>query len=83
MWKNCAAVEGTQTWMLCSAQSCRKRSSRADECSGPCPSKPCGRYIVSPHMRPHFASPEAMNWSITTWAPLTKSPNCASQMTSS
>ena len=28
-------------------------------------------------MRPHFASPEAMNWSITTCAPLAKSPNCA------
>ena len=33
--------------------------------------------------RPHFASPEAMNWSITTCAPLAKSPNCASQTTSS
>jgi hypothetical protein len=33
--------------------------------------------------RPHLASPEAMNWSITTWAPLAKSPNWASQITSS
>ncbi len=31
-------------------------------------------------MRPHLASPEAMNWSITTWAPLAKSPNWPSQM---
>ena len=37
-WKICAGVDGTQTCMLCSAQSCRKRSGRADECSGPCPS---------------------------------------------
>jgi hypothetical protein len=28
-----------------------------------------------------LASPEEMNWSITTCAPLTKSPNCASQIT--
>jgi hypothetical protein len=34
-------------------------------------------------MRPHFASPEAMNWSITTCAPLAKSPNWPSQITSS
>ena len=32
------AVEGTQTLMLSSAQSCRKRSRRAEECSGPWPS---------------------------------------------
>jgi hypothetical protein len=32
--------------------------------------------------RPHFTSPEAMNWSITTCAPLAKSPNCASQIVS-
>ena len=30
---------------------------------------------------PHFTSPEEMNSSITDWAPLTKSPNCASQAT--
>ena len=33
-------------------------------------------------MRSHFASPDEMNWSIMIWAPLTKSPNCASQSTS-
>ena len=38
---------------------------------------------VRPLRRPHFTSPEAMNWSMTTWAPLTKSPYCASQITSS
>ena len=31
-------------------------------------------------MRSHLRSPDEMNWSITTWAPLAKSPNCASQM---
>ena len=35
---NAAGVDGTQTCMLCSAQSCRKRSSLAEECSGPWPS---------------------------------------------
>ena len=33
-------------------------------------------------MRSHLRSPEEMNWSITTWAPLAKSPNWASHMTS-
>jgi hypothetical protein len=28
-----------------------------------------------------LVSPELMNWSITTCAPLAKSPNCASQIT--
>ena len=28
-------------------------------------------------MRNHLRSPDEMNWSITTWAPLAKSPNCA------
>ena len=36
--------------------------------------------MVRPLRRPHFTSPEAMNWSITTCAPLAKSPNCASQI---
>jgi hypothetical protein len=33
-------------------------------------------------MRSHLRSPEEMNWSMTTCAPLAKSPNCASQITS-
>ena len=32
---------------------------------------------MSPQMRPHLDSPELMNWSMTTCAPFTKSPNCA------
>jgi len=32
---------------------------------------------------PHFTSPEERNWSIMTWATFTKSPNCASQSTTS
>ena len=32
-------------------------------------------------MRPHLASPELMNWSMTTCATLAKSPNWASQIT--
>ncbi|MNW59580.1 hypothetical protein D3C74_375040 [compost metagenome] len=30
---------------------------------------------------PHFCSAEEMNSSMTVWAPLTKSPNCASHRT--
>jgi hypothetical protein len=38
MWNICAGVVGVHTCMLFAAQSCRKRSRRADECSGPWPS---------------------------------------------
>lgn len=38
IWNIYAGVDGTQTYILCSAQSCRKRSSRTDECSRPWPS---------------------------------------------
>src|SRR5579872_3535395 len=31
-----------------------------------------------PLMRSHLRSPDEMNWSNSTWAPLAKSPNCAS-----
>ncbi len=54
---------------------------RALECSGPCPSKPCGSSITRPLGWPHFDSEQEMNWSIMICAPLAKSPNCASQMT--
>ena len=37
-WKYCAGVDRFATRMLPSAASCRKRSSRAEECSGPEPS---------------------------------------------
>ncbi len=33
-------------------------------------------------MRSHLLSPEQMNWSMITCAPLAKSPNCASHSTS-
>ena len=33
-------------------------------------------------MRSHLRSPEEMNWSNITWAPLAKSPNCASHKVS-
>ncbi|SST09296.1 Uncharacterised protein [Acinetobacter baumannii] len=38
--------------------------------------------MVRPQSRPHLLSPLVMNWSMTTWAPLAKSPNWASQITS-
>ena len=37
-WKYCAAFDGWQIWKLSRAASCRKRSMRALECSGPWPS---------------------------------------------
>ncbi len=78
-WKYCAGVVGLTTCMLSSAQHCRNRSSRALECSGPRPSKPCGSSSTSPLSRRHLSSALAMNWSMITWAALTKSPNWASQ----
>ncbi len=53
---------------------------RAEECSGPCPSYPCGSSMTSAEGCRHFDSAEVMNWSMMTWAPLAKSPNCASQI---
>jgi hypothetical protein len=81
-WKNCAAVVALATRMFSCAASWRKRSSRALECSGPFPSYPCGRRSVSREVWPHFERPATRNWSTTICAPLTKSPNCASQRTS-
>ena len=49
---------------------------------GPFPSKPCGNSSTSPLSRRHLSSALAMNWSMITWATLTKSPNCASHITS-
>jgi len=43
---------------------------------------PCGRSSTSPDVWPHFWYDADMYWSIMTWAPFTKSPNCASQITS-
>ena len=81
-WKIWAGVVRLTTRQLPFTESSRKRSSRAEECSGPCPSIPCGSSSTSPERRFHFSSPEARNWSMITWAQLTKSPNCASQMQS-
>ena len=53
--------------------------SRPEVWSGPWPSWPCGSSSVTRGRWPHFTSPEEMNSSTIDWAPLTKSPNCASQ----
>ena len=42
-----------------SSHSCRKRSGRAEECSGPIPSRPCGSSSTSPHCRIHLHCPAA------------------------
>ena len=65
-WKYWAGVVQFTTCRLSSAQVCKKRSTRALECSGPWPSKPCGRSITSPLMRPHFTWADVMNWSMIT-----------------
>ena len=54
---------------------------RAQECSGPWPSWPCGSSSTRPTGWPHFVSEPARNWSMITCAPFTKSPNCASHIT--
>ena len=55
---------------------------RAEEWSGPWPSYPCGSRSTTPEDWPHLVSLAVMNSSMTIWAPLTKSPNCASHATS-
>ena len=55
---------------------------RALECSGPWPSNPWGRSSPTLLGWPHLSSAAATNWSMMTWAPLKKSPNCASHRTS-
>src|SRR5690606_16007286 len=81
-WKKLAGCVQLTTCMLFSAHSSKKRSIRADECSGPWPSKPCGRSMTSPFDRLHFVSALDMYWSMMICAPLKKSPNCASQIVS-
>ena len=70
------------TRILSLAASCKKRSMRELECSGPCPSYPCGKSITNDGVCCHFELPETMNWSTITCAEFAKSPNCASQSTS-
>ena len=71
-----------RTCILSLEQSCKYLSNRADECSGPCPSYPWGNNITNPEALDHFLSPDAINWSMITCAPLAKSPNWASHKVS-
>ena len=66
--------------LLFSAANCKKRSSRADECSGPCPSKACGKNNVRPLRSPHFARALDIKLSNIICAMFEKSPYCASQI---
>ena len=45
------------------------------------PSYPCGRRRTMPDCRSHLASEPERKVSMAIWAPLAKSPNCASQTT--
>ncbi len=55
---------------------CKKRSRRAELCSGPWPSYPWGRRRTNPVVVIHFSSPDAMKLSIIDCALFVKSPNC-------
>ena len=82
-WKYCAGVVQLHTCMLFSAQSVRKRSMRALECSGPLPFVAVRQQHHQPaRLSPLLLRQQEMNWSIMICAPLAKSPNCASQITS-
>ena len=70
------------TWIFSWALNCKNLSNLAEEWSGPWPSYPWGNNITSPLALDHFISPEVIYWSIIIWAPLAKSPNCASHKTS-
>ncbi len=80
-WNQLAGVLGWATVNASSPASCSQRSIRAEEWSGPWPSKPCGSISTTPECWPHLASPPAMNSSAIDCAPLAKSPNCASHIT--
>jgi len=80
-WKYCAAAVGWATVMFWPAARVRNRSRRAEECSGPWPSKPWGSSSTRPEAWPHFSSAATRKLSMMIWAPLAKSPNCASQTT--
>ncbi len=54
---------------------------RPEVWSGPWPSWPWGSSSTTSARWPHLASPEEMNSSMMDCAPLTKSPNWASQST--
>ena len=60
-WKKFPGVLQIATRMLLPAQSCKNRSIRPDEWSGPWPSRPCGRSTVNPDVSSHLSSPLAMN----------------------
>jgi len=55
---------------------------RDEEWSGPWPSYPCGSSSTSPDVWPHLSSAATRYSSMIVWAPLPKSPNCASHTTS-
>src|SRR5258708_1898433 len=60
-WKNWAGVVKLQPCQLSLTDNVKKRSRRALECSGPCPSMPCGKSMTRPETRFHFASEDATN----------------------
>lgn len=73
IWRRCAG-ELPGRWSASSLHSCRKRSIRAEEWSGPCPSKPCGSCSTSPDRCPHLSSPVAKSGLIKRTAALVTEP---------
>jgi len=56
IWRRSAGLVPGR-WSASSLQSARKRSRRALEWSGPCPSYPCGSATTRPDCWPHRSSP--------------------------
>ena len=80
-WKYWAAVEGTPPG--CCPRHTGGGSAPCGPTSAPAlPLVPVGEQHDQPGGLRPLSSPEATNWSMVIWAPLTKSPNCASHMTS-
>ena len=80
-WKYCAGVRDVRDAHvvvgreLQEALEARRASARAR-----CPRSRAAGTASAARSGPTWRGPAAMNWSMITWAPFAKSPNCASQM---
>ncbi len=81
-WKYWAAVVALATWMLSSAHSRQEPLDAGRAVLGPLALVAVREQQHEPDVWPHLSSAATRYWSMMIWAPLTKSPNCASQITS-
>src|SRR5690625_7864077 len=63
-WNKLAGVVQLTTNILPSAHSCKNLSNRAEECSAPWPSEPCGKYITKPFLIFHLSSTAQLHCSM-------------------